>query len=182
MLWTRSGQVTQTDVSALGDGQLQRQDARRGASATAHSSEAEFATSYMSALRTDSGLALSSHDHLVRAHQEQRLNIQGRLLCNVLRPRFLSVDRTGELRRVSRILACLLERAGEYLLARDTRLDLVGASEQEREIWAVDPGYPGLTVTSRLDSFMVGNRTEIRGVQRGKPCQHWILRLFDRDF
>jgi hypothetical protein len=137
---------------------LQRQDEGRGASATAPSKESEVATSYISALRTDAALALRSHDHLIRAHREQNLEIQGRLLCNVLRPRFLSMERTEELRRVSRILACLLERAGEYLLSSDARLDLVDASEQEREIWATDPGYPGLTVTSRLDSFMVGNQ------------------------
>ncbi len=147
-----------TDVSVLGDGQLERQDARRGPSATAHSREAEVATSYMSALRADPGLARRSHLHLVQAHREQGLELQGRLLCNVLRPRFMSLERTEELRRVSRILAGLLERAGEYLLSSDERLDLVGASDQEREIWAIDPGYPGLTVTSRLDSFMVGNR------------------------
>lgn len=135
---------------------MERQDARRGATATAQSGEAEIAASYMAALRADSGLARRAHDDLVLAHREQDLEIQGRLLCNVLRPRFLSSDRAEELRRVSRILAGLLERAGEYLLSSDSHLDLVNASEQEREIWAIDPGYAGLTVTSRLDSFMVG--------------------------
>lgn len=137
---------------------MERQDARRGPSTTAHSREADLATSYMSALRADLGLAHRSHRHLVQAHREQGLELQGRLLCNVLRPRFLSLERAEELRRVSRILAGLLERAGEYLLSSDARLDQIGASEQEREIWAVDPGYAGFTVTSRLDSFMVGTR------------------------
>lgn len=137
---------------------MERQGARCGSSATAHSKEADVATSYMSALRADSDLARRSHLHLVQAHREQGLELQGRLLCNVLRPRFMSLERIEELRRVSRILAGLLERAGEYLLSSDARLDLVGASEQEREIWSLDPGYPGLTVTSRLDSFMIGNR------------------------
>jgi hypothetical protein len=149
--------VAHTDISVLGDGQLERQDARRGASATANSGEADVAASYIGALSADPALARRSHLHLVQAHREQGLELQGRLLCNVLRPRFISMDRTEELRRVSRILAGLLERVGEHLLASDARLDLVAASEQEREIWAVDPGYPGVTVTSRLDSFMVDN-------------------------
>ncbi|GAC1468913.1 MAG: hypothetical protein PVSMB1_17560 [Gemmatimonadaceae bacterium] len=51
----------------------------------------------------------------------------------------------------------MFERAGDHLLASDRLLDLVGASEQERELWAIDPGYPGYTLTSRLDSFMVSD-------------------------
>jgi hypothetical protein len=137
---------------------LERQDAGRGASATAYSREANVVASYVSAFRTHPELAHATHQHLVHEHRERGLELQGRLLCNVARPRFLSTDRAQELRRVSGILALLLERAGEYLLSSDALLDLVHASEQEREIWAVDPGYPGLTITSRLDSFMVGDR------------------------
>jgi hypothetical protein len=156
--WTFALQLAQTDVSRLGEGQLERQDARRGVSATAHRREADIATSYVGALQSDSELARRAYQHLVQSHRDQGLELQGRLLCNVLRPRFISADRVDELRRVSRILARLLERAGEHLLSSDSLLDLVDASEQERQIWAVDPGYPGLTVTSRLDSFMVGDR------------------------
>jgi hypothetical protein len=156
--WTFPDRLTHTDVSRQGEGPLERQDARRGASATVHSREADIAASYVRAIRSDIELARGTHEHLVQAHRDQGLELQGRLLCNVLRPRFISADRTAELRRVSRILALLLERAGEYLLSSDALLDLVHASEQEREIWAVDPGYPGLTVTSRLDSFMVGDQ------------------------
>jgi hypothetical protein len=82
--------------------------------------------------------------------------MQDRLLCNVLRPRFMSLRRVEELRRVSEALAGLFERAGDCLLRSDSMLDLVGATEQERSIWSIDPGYPGYTLTSRLDAFMVG--------------------------
>lgn len=137
---------------------MERQDARRGASATAHRTEVDITASYVAAMQADAELARSTHEHLVRAHREHGLELQGRLLCNVLRPRFISEHRVDELQRVSCILARLLERAGEYLLSSDALLDLVGATEQEREIWAVDPHYPGLTVTSRLDSFMMGDQ------------------------
>ena len=136
---------------------MERQHASSGASATARRTEADVVASYAAAIASVPDRARATHEHLKRAHREQDLELQGRMLCNVLRPRFLAQDRADELRRVSRILALLLERAGDYLLASDRRLDLVGATEQERDIWAVDPGYPGLTVTSRLDSFMVGS-------------------------
>ena len=136
---------------------MERPHAGRGASATARRREADVAASYAAVIRSVPDLARATFEHLRRAHREQDLELQGRMLCNVMRPRFLAQARADELRRVSRVLALLLERAGDYLLASDHRLDLIGASDQERDIWAVDPGYPGLTVTSRLDSFMAGS-------------------------
>jgi hypothetical protein len=53
-------------------------------------------------------------------------------------------------------MAGLCERAGDALMSSDRMLDLIGATEAEREIWSVDPGFPGYSVNSRLDSFMVG--------------------------
>jgi hypothetical protein len=136
---------------------VERHDFRRGGTATAHHREADIIASYVRGMHADPGLARSTHEHMVQAHRERGLEIQGRLLCNVLRPRFLSSNRAKELRRVSEILALLLERAGKYLLSSDALLDLVDASEHEREVWAIDPGYEGLTITSRLDSFMVND-------------------------
>jgi hypothetical protein len=119
--------------------------------------EAEIAANYHAALQDEPGLAARSYEQLVRKHTEQGLKFNDRLLCNVLRPRFLSEQRLEALRRVSASLAALFERAGTHLLASDSRLDLVSASDDEREIWSIDPGYEGHTVTSRLDSFMVGD-------------------------
>ena len=106
-------------------------------------------------LRAQPQLASRTHSALVDAHRKHDLAFQGRMLCNVLRPRFLTRQRADELTRLSTVVARVLERAGEHLLASDTLLDLVGASEEERAIWSVDPGYPGFTLTSRLDSFMI---------------------------
>ncbi|HEX6509942.1 MAG TPA: hypothetical protein VF221_20130 [Chloroflexota bacterium] len=137
---------------------MERQNAGHGLITMDGGSEADVAVSYSAALKADPDLAQSTYADLVAAHQTMRLEIQGRLLCNVLRPRFIDREHLDELTRVSRILARLLERVGEHLLECDERLGLVGASEQERDLWSVDPGYGGLAITSRLDSFMMGNR------------------------
>lgn len=118
--------------------------------------EAALASSYNSLLTGDAALAAATWQALAAVQRDHDLRVGDRYLCNVLRPRFLSVGRAKELARVSGIVADLMERAGHIVLRRTDLLDAVGASEAERAIWEIDPGYPGFTLTSRLDSFMVG--------------------------
>lgn len=119
--------------------------------------EASLASSYNALLVSDPSLAAATWNALAAAQQQQDLRVGGRYLCNVLRPRFLSAERTRELAQVSHTVAGLMERAGSLLLRRPDLLDVIGATEAEQEIWEIDPGYEGFTLTSRLDSFMVGN-------------------------
>ncbi len=128
----------------------------QGVLGTFNRKEADLASSYHHLLQSDRDLARSTHEAMLRAHRERDIIFQGRLICNVLRPRFISDDRVNELSRVSSILAAIFERAGDFLLSSDSMLDLVFASEEERRIWEIDPGFPGFTHTSRLDAFMVG--------------------------
>ncbi|GAC1406854.1 MAG: hypothetical protein NVSMB52_20340 [Chloroflexota bacterium] len=127
-----------------------------GALAIAATSEFESAELYHALLRSDKALASQTAQALSSALQKHRLIVQGRPLCNVLRPRFIHKKRSADLSHAANSLAALLERAGRLLLSSDTLLDIVGASDQEREMWAIDPGYEGFSVTSRLDAFIVG--------------------------
>lgn len=128
----------------------------RTALAVVNLDEAASAASYNALLEADQRLAARSWESLAEAQRVAGVEVAGRLLCTVLRPRFITATRAAELERASTTLARLMERAGELVLRSEKLLDAIGASEQEREIWYVDPGYPGFTVTSRLDSFMVG--------------------------
>jgi hypothetical protein len=118
--------------------------------------EAACAAAYNHLLTEDAGLARDTHENLLMAQRQLDIAVGDRPLCSVLRPRFITQERADDLARISGIFAGLMERLGEHLLASDALLDLVGASEQEREVWSIDPGYPGFTLTSRLDSFMMG--------------------------
>lgn len=122
--------------------------------------EAMCAASYNALLHADLDLAGRTHRDLMTAQQALDIAVADRVLCSVLRPRFMTEERSSELARISQILAGVLERAGRVLLSSERLLDLIGASEQEREIWAIDPGYAGMALTSRLDSFMVGTRPQ----------------------
>lgn len=135
---------------------MQRQRVGSGTLVAVNIQEAQVAASYHALLQSDPDLARRTHEAVMRDQEDGGLFIAGRPICNVLRPRFMTNSRRTELARVSEILANLFERAGALLLSSDRLLDLVGATDQERWIWETDPGYPGFTVTSRLDSFMVG--------------------------
>jgi hypothetical protein len=120
--------------------------------------EATCAASYNSLLAGDATLAAQTWEALQRGQEQWDVVVGGRPLCSVLRPRFITQSRSTELARVSETIAAVMERLGERLLPSDTLLDRLGVTDQEREIWGADPGYPGFTVTSRLDSFMVGTQ------------------------
>jgi hypothetical protein len=136
---------------------MQREIAASGTIAADNPVEARLAGSYNELLLADERLAHTTRRTLAERQQARGITMPGRLLCHVLRPRFLGAQRVTELNRVAGVLAALFERAGSLLLSSDRLQDRIGATEQERAIWSVDPGYPGFTVTSRLDSFMVGN-------------------------
>jgi hypothetical protein len=120
----------------------------------------EAAASFNDLVLSDADLAGRTHEELLRAHHQRGLMIRDRPLCNVLRPRFVSGAGADELSQASEVIARVLERAGRSLLQSDRMLDRVGASDAEREIWSIDPGYDGLTLTSRLDSFISGGRIQ----------------------
>lgn len=128
----------------------------QGTVAVVNVEEAACASAYNALLAEDPSLARDTHDNLLMAQHELGITVADRPLCTVLRPRFITESRAGDLSRISSTLAGLMERLGENLLHSEPLLDRIGATEQEREIWSVDPGYPGFTLTSRLDSFMIG--------------------------
>src|SRR5579872_3152488 len=125
-----------------------------GTAAVTDANPAERAAeSYRAVLLADEEVARATHEGLVEAHRRLRLMIRDRRLCNVMQPRFFAAGQAETLGRTAAVIAGLLERAGEFLLRSDVLLDQVGASTEERELWSIDPGYRGFTVTSRLDSF-----------------------------
>jgi hypothetical protein len=136
----RSGQVTREALTAV------------------NIEEAACATSFNAFLAARPELAERTWTELVEAQEREGVSVGGKLLCSVLRPRFIGEGREAELARIGPIFARLIERAGEQVLRSEGLLDAIGANEQEREVWAIDPGYPGFTLTSRLDSFMIGKQ------------------------
>jgi hypothetical protein len=92
--------------------------------------------------------------------QNQRMLglVQGdRPLCHHLSPFVISGAEYARIGRAAEHVVSALERVGQRSL-RDARVaEALGLSREERELAAIDPGYPGLLTVGRLDMLMHGD-------------------------
>lgn len=116
--------------------------------------ETQIEASYRMLLQSDPTLAEETHRFLVDAQRRHGLYMRERMLCHVSRPRFITRLAQDELTETAEHLAAMFEQVGSRLLESDDLMRRIDASEQELEFWSIDPGYPGFTLTSRLDAFV----------------------------
>ncbi|MBX7221480.1 MAG: hypothetical protein K1Y36_16135 [Blastocatellia bacterium] len=100
---------------------------------------------------TDIGPAL--FERLLKAEREQGLLHENRPLCPFLRPHILTRSQYDEICRAATTLAFAFERLVSAAFTHDQVLHELGLTAAEYEMARIDPGYPRLCVTSRLDSF-----------------------------
>lgn len=79
-----------------------------------------------------------------------------RLLCPFLRPHFIGREQLLLLQDAVRGVIGAMQALSPRLVGSREMQDRLGLTEDERRLAAVDPGYPELSVTSRLDSFLLG--------------------------
>ena len=94
-----------------------------------------------------------------RAFLEQRLNevqfvFGGRMLSPYLRPHFVTRGEWQKITDRCQVVWGAIEKVGRIAPNDKLMLEQIGLTEGERELVAVDPGYPEVSVTSRLDSFL----------------------------
>ncbi|MBQ7501171.1 hypothetical protein IJT93_00450 [bacterium] len=107
----------------------------------------------------------------------------GRPLCPFLRPHFIGREQyllmQDAVRGIFRALSVLRPR----LLKEEKFKKILGFTEAERELIEVDPGYEEFSVTSRLDSFMLGgilNFVEYNAETPAGMCYaDEMIKLFD---
>jgi uncharacterized circularly permuted ATP-grasp superfamily protein len=81
-----------------------------------------------------------------------------RLMCPFLRPHFCGREQLDLLGSAVRGVVGACNVLGPRIQESRELQDALGLSEEERRLCAVDPGYPEFSVTSRLDSFMLGGK------------------------
>lgn len=81
-----------------------------------------------------------------------------RLMCPFLRPHFCGREQLDLLSSAVRGVVGACNVLAPRIQASSELQDALGLSEDERRLCAVDPGYPEFSVTSRLDSFMLGGK------------------------
>ncbi len=107
---------------------------------------------YVRLLRDERGLAQEIEENL-----EQRLNARsatfaGRVLCPFAMPQFVSRDDYDQVRTAARGIYGATLKAWKAL--GPALHDLVGLTEAERDLVALDPGVASPSPLSRLDSFL----------------------------
>jgi uncharacterized circularly permuted ATP-grasp superfamily protein len=98
--------------------------------------------------------ARETWDLLVEGMTARKIGFGDRLLCTVLRPRFLTREQWQEIERECGLLLRAFQTAYDAIMREPrlrAQLDLTQAEEQ---LIALDPGFEPPTVSSRLDCFI----------------------------
>lgn len=101
------------------------------------------------------GLATDSQERLDEQQRRRGLGFGGRPLCTVLRPRFLTVEQYRFLRQRVRVLLQAFNAVHEAAVADAGFRRQFRLTDEEEQLFAIDPGYRCPMPTSRLDAFFV---------------------------
>jgi hypothetical protein len=82
----------------------------------------------------------------------------GRMLSPYLRPHFVTRDEWRRMTGACETVWGAIQKVGQFAPADTLMLEQIGLSEGERRLVAFDPGYPEISVTSRLDSFLTDEK------------------------
>ena len=98
-------------------------------------------------------VAADSHEWLHRQLDERGLEFGGRMLCSVLRPRFLSLDEYRLLSERCALVLSALEKARAAAMEDSNLREQFGLLDWEETLIHDDPGFREASPTSRLDAF-----------------------------
>ncbi|MGH7460111.1 MAG: hypothetical protein ACREMA_03665, partial [Longimicrobiales bacterium] len=107
-------------------------------------------------------LAQDTHAQLTQQLQRRGLLFGDRLLCSVLRPRFLTAQQYRFLQERGRLLLAAVARAHERAMQDAAFRAQFGLLDWEETLLADDPGFAAPSPLSRLDAFFVHERGGLR--------------------
>jgi uncharacterized circularly permuted ATP-grasp superfamily protein len=90
--------------------------------------------------------------------RENKVLFGDRLLCPFLRPNFVGREQLNLLGSAVRGVVGAMNVLAPRIVEEPELQDFLGMTDQERMLAAVDPGYSDMSVTSRLDSFLLGGK------------------------
>ncbi len=96
-----------------------------------------------------------------------------RVSVEYLRAQFLSPEQHDLVRHACRTIWSALDKLSEVIPNRPDLIDLLGLTARERELVAVDPGYPGFSTMARFDTFLSGDTlhfVELNGESPAGPA------------
>jgi hypothetical protein len=111
-------------------------------------------------LENEPGLLEESRSFLLERFKEVRLVFGGRSLSPYLRPHFVTREEWRRITNACETVWGAVEKVGRSAPKDELMLAQLGLTEGERELIQIDPGYPDVSVTSRLDSFLTESSYE----------------------
>ncbi|MBY0228668.1 MAG: hypothetical protein K2W96_05245 [Gemmataceae bacterium] len=99
-------------------------------------------------------LAADSQERLDEQQKRRGIGFGDKLLCNVLRPRFLSLDEYRFIRRRVRLLMAACAKVHAATLADAGFRRQFRLTAEEEELFGIDPGYACPMPAARLDAFL----------------------------
>ena len=100
---------------------------------------------------------LDLFDELSQTQHESGILHGDRAISPFLRPYFLERSRYDEIRRAARSLSGTFETITNAALQYDEIMSELGVSEKEARWARLEPGYSGVSVNSRLDTFLTAD-------------------------
>lgn len=102
----------------------------------------------------DPALVPAVFSDLTNAQRELGLVFGDRPTCPFLRPHIVSRSQYDEVAAAARTTADAIEKVVNTALVDDELMAVLGLTEREAKMARLDPGYPRLCITSRLDSYL----------------------------
>ena len=93
-------------------------------------------------------------DELITAQRELGLVYGQRPTCPFLRPHMMSRSEYDDVTRAAQAIAVAVEKLVNQALKDEELLKVLGLTDQETKMARIDPGYPRLCVSSRLDAYV----------------------------
>lgn len=113
---------------------------------------------YNSLIEREPHLLTDSRDHLISKLNEVRFVFGGRMLSPYLRPHFVTRAEWQRITTACETVWGAVEKVGRIAPTDNLMLEQIGLTDGERDLVATDPGYEEVSVTSRLDSFLTGEK------------------------
>jgi hypothetical protein len=112
------------------------------------------AVGYYHQLLDQENLVEHTRQQLWQRLSDLRFVFGGRMLSPFLRPHFITRAQFEMIRSVCEQLWGAIMKVGQRAPSDETLLSYIDVTDQERELVGIDPGYSGVSRTSRLDSFL----------------------------
>jgi hypothetical protein len=99
---------------------------------------------------------------------EERASYQERPICPFLRPHFITRSQADHVSSKLDVFRGAVVKAKDAMLESPELFELAGLTEGERRLFAIDPGFKHIGITTRIDTFLIGDR--MRFVELNAEC------------